>query len=77
MLTERTLELDFIVKTVKYPCIVYRRLWKSCRCGRSISKVHKTCRSVFTSNSGRYTKNYGTINICRQEIPDSHEIEHR
>ena len=30
-------------------------------------ELHKTCRTEFASNSGRYIENYGTIYISRQK----------
>ena len=41
----------------------------------AFGEVHKTCRTVFASNSGRYIENYGTIDISRQKISVSPETE--
>ena len=34
----------------------------------AFGEIQKTCRTEFASNSGRYIKSYGTIDINRQEI---------
>ena len=38
-------------------------------------EIHKTCRTEFASNSDRYIKCYGTIDINRQEMFVSSETE--